>query len=123
MFKEAIAPLERELAARPSNLQARQLLGMSYFVTEAYASAAEALARVADLRPENVALSYTLALALIKQGKTEEANRRIQQMIERGGNSPQLHIVLGQAYYEQGDTAKSLEELGAALALDPKTPL
>src|SRR3712207_7102162 len=32
LFKDAVAPLERELAARPSNMQARQLLGMSYFV-------------------------------------------------------------------------------------------
>ncbi|MFL6283369.1 MAG: tetratricopeptide repeat protein [Pyrinomonadaceae bacterium] len=123
MFKDAIPPLERELSARPSNMQARQLLGMSYFVTEDYARAADTLAQVVAARPENVGLSYTLALALIKQGKTVEANARIAQMIERGGNSPQLHIVLGQAYYEQGETAKSLEELKAALALDARTPL
>ena len=123
MFKDAIPPLERELAARANNQQARQLLGMSYFVVEDYAHASEMLAAVADAHPENVGLNYTLALALIKQGKTDAANARIAQMIERGGNSPQLHIVLGQAYYEQGDTAKSLEELKSALALDAKTPL
>ncbi len=123
MFKDAIPPLERELAARPSNLQAAQLLGMCYFVTDDYARASGLLARIVDARPDNVGLSYTLALALIKQGKTDEANRRIAQMIERNGNSPQLHIVLGQAYYEQGDTAKALEELKAALALDARTPL
>jgi tetratricopeptide (TPR) repeat protein len=122
-FKEAIPPLERELAARPANVQAKQLLGMSYFVTENYARAASLLAEVVALRPDNVGLSYTLALSLIKQGKAEEANRVIQQMIATSGNSPQLHIVLGQAYYEQGDTAKSLEELRAALAVDARTPL
>jgi tetratricopeptide (TPR) repeat protein len=123
LFKDAIPPLERELSARPSNMQARQLLGMSYFVTSDYARASETLTQVADAHPENVGLSYTLALALIKQGKADDANARIARMIERGGNSPQLHIVLGQAYYEQGDTAKSLEELKAALALDARTPL
>jgi tetratricopeptide (TPR) repeat protein len=123
LFKDAIAPLERELVARPANAQAKQLLGMSYFVTENYARASELLADVVALHPDNVGLNYTLALSLIKQGKTEEANRRVQQMIATSGNSPQLHIVLGQAYYEQGDTAKSLEELRAALALDARTPL
>jgi len=83
---------------------------MCYFVVEEYARASDLLARVVDAGSGNVGLSYTLALALIKQGKSDEANRRIAQMIERGGNSPQLHIVLGQAYYEQGDTAKALEE-------------
>jgi tetratricopeptide (TPR) repeat protein len=122
-FKDAIPPLERELRARPANLQAKQLLGMSYFVTENYARASELLAEVVPLRPENVGLNYTLALSLIKQGKTEEAMRHVQRMIATSGNSPQLHIVLGQAYYEQGDTAKSLEELRAALALDARAPL
>ncbi|MDT7542159.1 MAG: hypothetical protein QOE33_2063 [Acidobacteriota bacterium] len=122
-FKEAITPLERELAARPTNIQAKQLLGMSYFVTENYARASELLSEVVSLHPDNVGLNYTLALSLIKQGKAEEANRVIQRMIATSGNSPQLHIVLGQAYYEQGDTAKSLEELRAALSLDTHTPL
>lgn len=122
-FKDAIPPLERELQARPANVQAKQLLGMSYFVTENYARASELLSEVVPLRPDNVGLSYTLALSLIKQGKTEEANRAIQRMIATSGNSPQLHIVLGQAYYERGDTAKSLEELRAALSLDARTPL
>jgi tetratricopeptide (TPR) repeat protein len=122
-FKDAIPPLERELRARPANVQAKQLLGMSYFVTEDYARASGLLSEVVTVRPDNVGLSYTLALSLIKQGKTEEANRAIQSMIATSGNSPQLHIVLGQAYYERGDTAKSLEELRAALALDARTPL
>jgi len=123
LFKDAIPPLERELIARPANVQAKQLLGMSYFVTENYPRASALLSDVVALRPGNVGLNYTLALSLIKQGKTEEANRVIQQMIATSGNSPQLHIILGQAYYEQGETAKSLEELRAALSLDGRTPL
>jgi tetratricopeptide (TPR) repeat protein len=123
LFKDAIPPLERELTARPANVQARQLLGMSYFVTENYARASALLSEVIALRPANVGLHYTLVLSLIKQGKTEEANRLIQGMIATSGNSPQLHIVFGQAYYEQGETARSLEELRAALSLDAHTPL
>jgi tetratricopeptide (TPR) repeat protein len=123
LFKDAVPPLEREVSARPANVQAKQLLGMSYFVTEDYARASELLSEVVALRPDNVGLNYTLALSLVKQGRTDEATRRVQQMIAASGNSPQLHIVLGQAYYEQGDTAKSLGELRAALALDARTPL
>ncbi|HEX8163622.1 MAG TPA: tetratricopeptide repeat protein [Pyrinomonadaceae bacterium] len=123
LFKEAIPPLEREVGARPANVQAKQLLGMSYFVTENYARASELLSEVVALRPDNVGLNYTLALSLVKQGKAEEAGRRVRQMIAASGNSPQLHIVLGQAYYEQGETAEALEELRAALSLDARTPL
>ncbi|MET0624117.1 MAG: tetratricopeptide repeat protein [Pyrinomonadaceae bacterium] len=122
-YKEALAPLERELVARASNVQARQLLGMSYFVTENYARASELLTQVAAERPDNVGVNYTLALSLVKQGRKDEAQKVMERMLATGGNSPQLHIVLGQAHYEQGDTAKALEELQSALALDSRTPM
>jgi tetratricopeptide (TPR) repeat protein len=123
MYKEAIPPLERILAADPANAQAKQLLGMSYFAAEDYAKASALLGELVALKPDNVGLYYALALSLIKQGKQTEAGQVIRQMIAQGGNSPQLHIVLGQAYYEQGDTAHALEELKSALALDPKALL
>src|SRR5205085_5141582 len=117
LYKDAVPPLERVLAAAPANTQAKQLLGMSYFMTGDYARASALLTDVVSVKHDNVGLYYTLALSLIKQGKQSEADHVIQQMILTGGNSPQLHIVLGQAFCEQGDTAKALEELKAALAL------
>src|SRR5260221_14736511 len=47
----------------------------------------------------------------------------MRQMLAIGGNTPQLYILLGQAYNEQGETAKALEELQLALSLDSKTPM
>lgn len=123
LYKDAIAPLERELAAHHTNQQARQLLGLSYFMTDNYPKASQLLTEVVALKPNNVGLYYTLILSLIKQGKSEQASRAMQQMILMNGNAPQLHIVLGQAYYEQGATQKALDELKAALALDSKTLL
>src|SRR5215207_4159118 len=59
-YKEAIPPLEGELKARPSNLQARQLLGLSYFMTENYARASELLSEVVAAWPQEAALYYPL---------------------------------------------------------------
>lgn len=122
-YRDAVAPLERELAANPSNLQAKQLLGMSYFVTEDYARASALLTEVAAARPDNLGVNYTLALSLAKQGRKDEAEGAMRRMVAAGGDTPQLHIVLGQAYYEQGETERALAELKAALALDARTPL
>ena len=44
-------------------------------------------------------------------------------MVALGGNSPQLHILLGRASYDQGDSAQALEELQSALSLDNKVLL
>ena len=39
----------------------------------------------------------------------------IQKMLTLGGDSPQIHILLGQAYYAQNDDEKALEELKKAV--------
>lgn len=123
LYKQAIPPLESELKMNPGNVSAKQLLGMSYFMTDGYSRASELLSDVISTRRNDATLYYTLAVSLIKEGKQDAANRVIQQMVAMSSTSPQVHILLGQAYYEQGDTAKSLEELSAALALDGRTRL
>src|SRR6266566_4381041 len=114
LYREATSPLENDLTARPDNVQAKQLLGLSYFMLEDYAKTSQLLSDVIVARPFNVGVYYTLALSLIKERKQDKADQVIQQMVALGGNTPQLHILLGQAYNEQGETAKALEELQMA---------
>ena len=121
-FKDAITPLERELSVHPDNPAASHLLGMSYFMLDNYAKAAELLSKVLANKPDESGLYYPLAISLGKQGKKDEADRVIKQMLERG-DSPQIHMLLGQAFYDQGDTTRALEELTNALSLDSKTRL
>src|SRR5207244_9574429 len=123
LYKEATSPLEKELSAHPDNVQAKQLLGLSYFMLENYPKTSQLLSDVVVARPFNVGIYYTLALSLIKEGKKEEADQVIKQMVLLGGDSPQLNFELGQAYNEQGETAKALEELQLAATLDSKFPM
>ena len=122
-YKEAVAALESELKADPANLPAQQLLGMSYFLTHNYPEAAALLTEILEVKPNEVTLYYPLALSLSKEGKKDAVNRVIGQMVTRGVDSPQVHILLGQAYYEQNDTAKALEELQTALSLNKRVNL
>jgi pentatricopeptide repeat protein len=122
LFNDAISPLEKELSVHPSNIAASQLLGMSYFMLDNYSKASELLSKVLANQPDETSLYYPLAISLVKQGKKDEADRVVKKMMERG-NSPQPHILLAQAYYDQGDTTKALEELKNALSLDSKALL
>jgi tetratricopeptide (TPR) repeat protein len=122
-YKEAIEPLEQELKIHAGNRAAKQLLGLSYFMVENYPRASDLLSEVISSQPPEVGLYYTLALSLIKQNRQEAADRVIQQMVLIGGNTPQLHILLGQAYYERGETTKAVDELNGALALDVRLSL
>src|SRR6266404_4576853 len=121
-YGEAVLPLEAELKAHPENIAAKQLLGLSYFMTESYARASALLKEVVAVKPNEVALYFPLALSLINEKKNDEANQIIQQMVAQG-SSPQLHILLGRAAYDQGDSTKALEELQAAISLEPKALL
>ncbi len=121
-FKDAIPPLEKELSMHPANTAVSQLLGMSYFMLDDFAKASELLSKALAHKPDESGLYYPLAISLGKQGKKDEADRVIKQMLERG-NSPQVHMLLGQAFYDRGDTTKALDELNNALALDRKTRL
>ena len=92
-YKEALAPLESEIKSNPANTQARWLLGLSYFHTQDYSKAAELLHDVLNSESTNVELWYALASSLIKQGKLDDAEHAIQQMMALTGTTPRLSQV------------------------------
>jgi Flp pilus assembly protein TadD len=121
-YVEAVLPFEDELKVHPENLAAKQLLGLSYFMTDNFPRATALLTEVVAAKPNETALYFPLALSLINEKKTDAANQLIQQMVAQG-SSPQLHILLGRAAYDQGDSTKALEELRTAISLDNKVLL
>jgi tetratricopeptide (TPR) repeat protein len=124
LYKEAVPPLERVLKDHPDNLQAKQLVGLSFFMQEDYLKASNLLTYVVASKPRDVGVYYALAISLIKQGKQEAGDRVIRDMMAMAGDTPELHIILAQAYdRETGDTAKALEELKTALSLNSRTLL
>lgn len=123
LYQQAIPPLEIELKIKPDSLPIKQLLGSSYFMSDDYPKASALLAEVVSVKTNDAGLYYMFAISLIKQKKRDEANQVIQRLAALHGSSPQLHILLGQVYYDHGETTKALEELKAALALDGKTRL
>jgi tetratricopeptide (TPR) repeat protein len=123
LYLEALSPLENDLRVHPQSMATKELLGLSYFMTDNYPRASALLAEVVAAKPNDAGLYYPLALSLINEQKTSEANHFIQQMVTLGGNSPQVHILLGRASYDQGDSVKALEELQSALALDHRVLL
>ena len=123
LYSDALLPFENELKAHPESLAVKQLLGLSYFMTNNYGKASALLTEVVAAKPDEATLYYPLALSLMNEKRTEEANHFIEQMVARGRNSPQVHILLGRAAYDEGDSEKALQELQAAVALDDKVLL
>src|SRR3989442_8178774 len=96
LYKEAIPALENALKTNPAHIAAQQLLRLSYFMLDNYAGASDLLGVVIAARPNEATLYYPLAMPLVKQGKKDEAEHVTRQMIAVGGDSPQVHIVVGE---------------------------
>ena len=122
LFEQAIPPLENELKTHADNHPARVLLGMSYFMTEKYTSASEWLGSVVDSSATDINTYYALTYSLIKQDKLDLADRVVGQMKTATGDSPQLHLLLGEQYFVKRDRGKTLAELGEAEKLKSSAP-
>jgi tetratricopeptide (TPR) repeat protein len=122
LYSEAIPPLERRLAASPDDNFVRQLLGMSYFLTDNFVKTAEVLQPFLKSPPDDPGLLLAWGTALVRTRASEQARQIFRLLIEQNVSNPSVHFFLGQAYAQQGDYANALSEFQAALQIDPRLP-
>jgi len=122
LYSEAISPLERQLAASPDDNFVRQLLGMSYFLTDNFVKTAEVLQPFLKAPPDDPGLLLAWGTALVRTRASEQARRIFRLLIEQNANNPSVHFFLGQAYAQDGDYANALSEFQAALQIDSRLP-
>lgn len=119
-YPDAVASLERHLAAHPDDALARQILGLSYFVQENYAKTAEVLRPLSGNPPGDPALLFAWGTALVRTRQSTAAAKIFQRLLEQNTSNPGVHSLLGQAYAQDTDYPSALRELNEALRLDPK---
>jgi tetratricopeptide (TPR) repeat protein len=119
MYPEAIAPLERQLAAHPDDAFVRQILGLSYFDQENYSKVAGVLHPLRNNLPDDPALLFAWGTALVRTRQSAEAAKMFQHMLQQNDANPGVHYLLGQAYAQGKDYPNALTELKAAVRLDP----
>ena len=109
-------------AADPENLKIALLLGDCYFRLGEYRKAAQLLGPLEAAHPEEQALIYLLGMALIRDRQVDKGEVLVNKIL-RDGNSAEAHLMLGAARLEVYDASGAVDELAAAVKLDPKLPL
>jgi len=109
-------------AADPENLKIALLLGDCYFRLGEYRKAAQLLGPLEAAHPEEQALIYLLGMALIRDRQVDKGEVLVNRIL-RDGNSAEAHLMLGAARLEVYDASGAVDELAAAVKLDPKLPL
>jgi len=122
LYAEAVSPLERQLAAHPDDHLVRQLLGLSYFLTDNFVKTAEVLQPFLKAPPDDPGLLLAWGTALIRTRQSELAADIFRRLLVQNAANPSVHLLLGQAYSQQQDFADALKELNSASQLDPRLP-
>jgi tetratricopeptide (TPR) repeat protein len=119
-YAKAVGPLARELEKHPQDASLRQMLGLSYFMTDQFVKSAETFRPIVDDLPENPGLLYAAGVALVRSGDASAGQNLLSRVLQRGDASPEVHVMIAQAYSDQSRFQEALDELNRALAINPR---
>ena len=121
-FAKAIPHLALVVRSDPIQFQARYLLGMCYFLTFDFGPAATTLEPLHESQKTNLDFLYVLGIAYQKLGRTQDSTLTFEQLVRAGGDSAQLHLLMGKAHLDLSEISLAQAELEKAISLDPKLP-
>ena len=121
-YGAAIGPLSSVLRDEPDSSQARYLLGLCQVFTERYAEAVTTLQPLWTERSGDVMYLYVLGIAAHNSGNDALDQQALSRMIEVGGDSAELHFILGKSYLNRHEEDAAVPELNRAIASNPNLP-
>ena len=115
-YAKAVRPLARALDADRASTLVRRMLAIAYLNTEAYGQSAALLADDPQ-RDADSSLQYAYGLALVRSGRAADAEAIFSRLLGEHANSPEVSVVLGHVYAQQGNYDAAIEALQRALQL------
>jgi len=118
---EAIPPLKKAAADPKLSNEAHFLLGADYFESKEYAKAISEL----SVLPNSVhreRVLYMVEESNRRTGHVQEAKAAFHELITRYPDSAWMHYLLGNAYEDQQQFDKAIQEYTRALQKDPGIP-
>jgi len=115
---KAAREFARALMADPANTQALELLAVCHFQLKDFELAAYEISQVLKAHPDEGSASFLLGSSLLRLGLYRQAIPLIYSSIQNG-NSPEAHLVLGQALVGVKAYAPALKEFQQAVSTAP----
>ncbi len=113
-FKLASASLGEALSLDSGNVQARYLKGTCDFMTDDFQSAVDALQPIMEKEQSDLEYLFMLGISYGMLKRDQESRRTFAQLVEAGGDTPHLHLLLGKAYLALDQLADADRELSLA---------
>ena len=117
-YDKAVAPLAAALDADGANAIVRRMLAIAYLNAETYDKSAALLADDPQ-RDADPSLQYAYGLALVRSGRAAEAEAIFSRLLAEHAARPEVSVVLGHVYAQQGNYEAAVDALRRALQLQP----
>src|SRR5437879_1894414 len=96
--------------------------GPAALLQKRFDAAALELQEARRLAPEDSETGVTLAFTYLRQQQLEKAQKIFAELLQRHGESPQIHIMFGAAYRETEYVNQAVAEFKRAVALNADYP-
>jgi tetratricopeptide (TPR) repeat protein len=113
-----VRTLSKQLQTEPQDQVARALLGLSLFMTDRFAEAADTIAPFGETAARDPALAYPLAASFARIGKIREA-AAVLDRAEQEPVPPVTRLLFAQLWNTLGSTERALEDFRRAAQIDP----
>ena len=115
-YDKAVTPLTHAHEDDRANAIVSRMLAIASLETDDYAKAVSLLANDPQ-RERDPSLQYAYGLALVRGGRAADADAIFTRLLTDHADTPELSVVLGHAYAQQGNYDAAIEALGRALRL------
>jgi tetratricopeptide (TPR) repeat protein len=121
-FWHATPAFESVVKDQPDSVQARFLLGQCYFFTERWVEAADTLEPIWPQESNDLTYLYVLGISAEKAERKNLSDRALARLAEVGGDSAEVHLLIGKAKLNLEAYEDAIAELRAAVEANPKLP-
>lgn len=111
-----------QLCKKHANTESYYMLGIIYGMTSEFKKSEDSFKKSLKFSPDNDLVLNNLAIAQIKQGKLDDAEKNLKKSIAANNNNSNSLIALGNIYREKGDYVKAEVQFKKALTLDQNNP-
>jgi len=123
-FSLAIDHLNKALRQNPDDLEATQILALSFYGSGDYAQAAPLLEKLGPRLPStNADGPYLLGVCYIMTQRWDAARRAFAQLFSVAPESAMAYLMLGKILVRQRMEDRAIPQIEQALQVDPRLPM
>ncbi len=120
---KALAEYRRGLSVSANNLDIEKRMEDVYLVSNQMEQAAQIDSQLRKLAPKDVLVRVDHGRLLMAQGKLQDAEKELREVMKDAADSSQAHYYLALSYWQKGSLGQAASELQEALRMSPGSPV